>query len=498
MREREWLTISRPVRFGTALRGCAAWPFIMRLLHPEIVSTWPPAGYVPEKRGPALYVVNGVFFSLATAVVLTRLHTRIFVRRWFGLDDALILFAWFCALGDLGTLLYAYHRFWWDRHLWEAKPEFLTPGTKANFVLKIFWTTSSSAVRLSLLVLYYRLLNHLDLRKYRWVVHAATFLVVGIYLSYLGTIVFACIPIHAYFEWPSPGRCVNEAYVYTILSAFNTFSEALVAAMPVPVLLRLKMDSAQRWAVMSLLCLGFLVAVVGCVRTYYVWILFDSDDLTWWSGPHWICSEVEICLAMICASAPALRPVLGRLLHWDKNPSNSYYSTTSSLDRKLPANAARAERMMKIKFDIEGIGLDGYGYTVTVTAEKRRRRTLSGGGGAEEWNKGRGGGNGDGDGRLDAVTRPARTLLARLGRRPAVPTEKGIEIRTLHSVDIRESYHPSARDWDARNPYAKQPTVSASDLSLLRGRSFLSDADDDVIDLTAVADRGTVTVRAES
>jgi hypothetical protein len=64
------------------------------------------------------------------------------------------------------------------------------------------------------------------------------------------------------------------------------------------------MESGQRWAVISLLCLGALVAVVGSVRTYYVWILFTNDDLTWYTEPHWICSEAEICVATVFLDQP--------------------------------------------------------------------------------------------------------------------------------------------------------------------------------------------------
>jgi hypothetical protein len=59
------------------------------------------------------------------------------------------------------------------------------------------------------------------------------------------------------------------------------------------------MANAERRTILVLLCLGFLVSVVGTVRTYFVWKLFYSDDLTWYASPHWICSEVEICTAMV-------------------------------------------------------------------------------------------------------------------------------------------------------------------------------------------------------
>jgi hypothetical protein len=67
----------------------------MKFMHPEVVATWPKPNYVnPERRGPELYIVNTIFFTMATIAVLIRLYTRLFVRKWFGLDDWLILFAW--------------------------------------------------------------------------------------------------------------------------------------------------------------------------------------------------------------------------------------------------------------------------------------------------------------------------------------------------------------------------------------------------------------------
>jgi hypothetical protein len=93
-----------------------------------------------------------------------------------------------------------------------------------------------------------------------------------------------------------------------------------MAVLPLPVVFQLRMKSGQRWAAISLLCLGALVAVVGSVRTYYVWFLFSNDDLTWYAGPHWICSEVEICVAMV-SSIPV-----------------TTLSVTNDLDRSAPAH----------------------------------------------------------------------------------------------------------------------------------------------------------------
>jgi uncharacterized membrane protein len=82
----------------------------------------------------------------------------------------------------------------------------------------------------------------------------------------------------------------------------NTFNEFIVATLPLLAVFRLRVEKQQRWSVLSSLCLGYLVAVAGCFRTFYIWKTFTTYDLTWWGTPQWMASEVEIDLALVCSS----------------------------------------------------------------------------------------------------------------------------------------------------------------------------------------------------
>jgi hypothetical protein len=82
-------------------------------------------------------------------------------------------------------------------------------------------------------------------------------------------------------------------------AVLNTFSEFVVACLPIPIVLALRMSRGQRYAVMSLLSLGFLVVACGALRTYYIYLTKSTHDPAWWAGPHWITSEVEIDTAMV-------------------------------------------------------------------------------------------------------------------------------------------------------------------------------------------------------
>ena len=58
----------------------------------NVILSWPRRNEInPERRGPEVYAVSGLFLSLAVICVTARLYTRIFIRKFFGLDDGLVL-----------------------------------------------------------------------------------------------------------------------------------------------------------------------------------------------------------------------------------------------------------------------------------------------------------------------------------------------------------------------------------------------------------------------
>lgn len=93
-------------------------------------------------------------------------------------------------------------------------------------------------------------------------------------------------------------------------AVLNTLSEVVIATLPVIAVFRLHIHRDQRWSVLGLLSLGYVVAAAGCFRTFYMWKTISTWDMTWWSTPHWIASELEIDLALV--SRFDIRISLGR------------------------------------------------------------------------------------------------------------------------------------------------------------------------------------------
>jgi hypothetical protein len=93
----------------------------MRLKEPSILSTLLGSNVVdPVTRGSTLNIVNGLFFGLATIAIWTRFYARVVIRKWFGLDDWLIMIAWFAGCAGVVLVALGYNTFEWDRHIWDV------------------------------------------------------------------------------------------------------------------------------------------------------------------------------------------------------------------------------------------------------------------------------------------------------------------------------------------------------------------------------------------
>jgi hypothetical protein len=173
------------------------------------------------------------------------------------------------------------------------------------YFARICWGLATSAVRLSICFLYMRLLNRIDLRRthFRYVLYGFTGFQVALFLVYLFAGVFPCTPIRAYWTLDRiPGqKCHDDVAVMKVCAVLNTVSEFILAAFPIVAVYKLHVDQKQRWTVIGLLSVGFLVGVAGCVRTFFLWksISASNLDLSWYADLHWIASEVEIDLAIV-------------------------------------------------------------------------------------------------------------------------------------------------------------------------------------------------------
>ncbi|KAF2140909.1 uncharacterized protein K452DRAFT_288317 [Aplosporella prunicola CBS 121167] len=325
----------------------------------SVLLSFPAPNYVdPVTRGPSLVVVNAIFIALVNVIVLARLYTRIFIKRWFGSDDVFIILAFITAIGLTVNVIIANTSCYWDRHIWDIPISSIESVLKVAFSAKLIFVFAATFTRQSLLCFYYRLVQDSGITWFLWAIHATVVINVITCIVFTAIGIWQCAPVSAYWDIPTPvgGHCWDEGPVTLIIGVVNCFTDLLVTLLPVPVIMKLQMPIRQRLDVMLLLSLGFAVIIAGIVRTYFIWKgLMDSYDETWFTYPLWIAAAVEIDLGVICACAPALRPLTARYVGPMLNDVSSKLNSrlTSLIDTRLssrmssngtPRACSKAER----------------------------------------------------------------------------------------------------------------------------------------------------------
>ena len=174
-------------------------------------------------------------------------------------------------------------------------------------------------------------------------------------------------------------------------------------------------------------------------------------DFSWYSVPQWICAAIEIDVGLICACAPALRPLMTRIYDWihpklvartmpfRPDQTTRGKSVATQQNKSKLHNATERYGVMyashgstvvyhTVDWDDERAFEDnehGYGNTVSVTASGHHNVRRKGGGLLKGWHKAR-------QENADAVD--AQQELEEMST---------LKIVARRSLDIRESWHES-------------------------------------------------------
>ena len=102
-------------------------------------------------------------------------------------------------------------------------------------------------------------------------------------------------------------KCIDTRNLNPVSGALSVFSDFYAVILPMGMLRHFDAPKRQKMALNGVFSLGLFVVAFGCVRTYYIYQLGFSYDIPWVGYDLFVWSILEIQVALICASAPALR-----------------------------------------------------------------------------------------------------------------------------------------------------------------------------------------------
>lgn len=287
-----------------------------------MIASWPKPNYVdPVTQGPALSCVCIIFSSLSLAIVTARTYSRIFITKAPGIDDLLVAIA--AAFGiALSVMVVIQEKTWLTgHHIWDIPVDRFAGQRESVYICEWFYLTATCSVKISILLFYRRLS----------VTFSKTFLIatwVGIIYNVLYWVTFViCLlvlfrPLDSYWlsfdpTWAATHEYSrgDEAWSLPTSGALSVIGDFYSTVLPLMLIRFLDLPQRQKAALYTLFGIGFLVVGAGIVRTILLnRVISKTYDVSWVLWENWIWTVLELNVAILAASAPALKPFFRRFL----------------------------------------------------------------------------------------------------------------------------------------------------------------------------------------
>ncbi|KAI1911089.1 hypothetical protein LOZ65_006236 [Ophidiomyces ophidiicola] len=295
---------------------------------PAVMASWPRPNYVnPPTRGEGVMIVALVLGVLMLIFVSLRVWVRFRVQREPGVDDYIVLAA--VVRGPQDIPFQHATMFWSDvsplhlgyRHIWDTPLKNFVPIQRLNWISQLFFLLSNILTKISILVLYLRVIKGTANKIFLHVVRVAIAILVLYGVSGVVLLCLMCQPLEAYwlqFDLLHPPKgytCWDESILPMYAVFFNLCTDLMTTILPMFLFKQLKMPIREKLSLAAVFGVGFIVCISSTIRAYYYhYVFFKTYDITWLAYDVWVWTVVECHLGIIVACAPPLRPLFKRFL----------------------------------------------------------------------------------------------------------------------------------------------------------------------------------------
>ncbi|GAB1311861.1 hypothetical protein MFIFM68171_02071 [Madurella fahalii] len=258
-----------------------------------------------EDLSGTIIACAGIMMALSTLAVALRFYVRLWMFRTVASEDWCILAAWvFTLVATGGTVKEAQLAL--GRHMDEVPPENIGAFLHTTYIKTLFYNLSLFLTKVSILLLYLRVLKTFDyLRKAMWVTLGV---VVVCNIWALAMYFSMCIPLRKMWEPTVDGYC-HPYEVWWTLMYIHIVTDFVIFLLPIPVVVTMTIPRPQKVGLLFVFCVGFFVCLISILRAIWLNARYPRPDMTWdlTSIANW--SSVEINIAIVCACLTTLKPL---------------------------------------------------------------------------------------------------------------------------------------------------------------------------------------------
>ncbi|OHW98042.1 integral membrane protein [Colletotrichum incanum] len=272
------------------------------------------AEWAAESNTTQILTVVTIFNFLALGCVGARLYAKIWVIKAPHMDDWMMIPAAICSAGGGWVVFVIQAQYGLGKHYRTIDPADYVKFQHAAFFSVI---VSSAAGMMFLKVsIALNLLRLSPSRWYQWSLWATIGLTVVYCVGGMFPFFLNCQPMSGYWDKSTKPVCMPLGMFIrlgVLNTSLNIFTDVVLATLPVPIVWNLQMELKIRLYVIGILSLGYLAVAMGIVKAVYQ-LAFGSDMDKTFHYHIFVWGFLQIQFGIIAACAPALRPLLARIL----------------------------------------------------------------------------------------------------------------------------------------------------------------------------------------
>ncbi|EWC47228.1 hypothetical protein DRE_03347 [Drechslerella stenobrocha 248] len=252
-----------------------------------------------------------------------------------------------------------------ENHINELEDSELIYILKLLYAEVILQPVTLNLIKLSILSFYLRLPGS---NRFRLLTKATYALVLMMMLAFIFTLALACIPVRKQWDpYETGGNCINRSLFWHIILALNVATNLWILLLPARMLLGLRVARRQKVMVLCIFGVGSIATIASILALVELPLAIDDPDKTWGSWRLAVYAAVQNNLGIIAASAPALKPLVGKTVRKVKDSVSSILST-------MPWSPRDGSSRTRSRASTAPTGV--YASNTTPTASHLEKRTL--------------------------------------------------------------------------------------------------------------------------